>query len=57
MGLTQIITAFGLAGAAGLNAYIPLLVVAVLGKVGVLHLSEPFNILSSWPAIDRKSVV
>ena len=56
MGLTQIITAFGLAGAAGLNAYIPLLVVAVLGKVGVLHLSEPFNILSSWPAIIALSV-
>ena len=56
MGLTQIITAFGLAGAAGLNAYIPLLVVAVLGKAGVLHLSEPFNILTSWPAIIALSV-
>ena len=51
MGLTHIITAFGLAGAAGLNAYIPLLLVAVLGKVGVLHLSEPFDVLTSWPAI------
>ncbi len=51
MGITQIITAFGLAGAAGLNAYIPLLAVAVLGKLGFLNLSEPFNILTSWPAI------
>ena len=51
MGLTQIVTAFGLAGAAGLNAYIPLLLVAVLGKVGVLQLSKPFDVLTSWPAI------
>jgi hypothetical protein len=51
MGITQIITAFGLAGAAGLNAYIPLLAVAVLGRLGLLQLSEPFNILTSWPAI------
>ncbi len=51
MGLTHIITAFGLAGAAGLNAYIPLLVVAVLGKAGMLQLSEPYNVLTSWPAI------
>ncbi|NJM42306.1 MAG: DUF4126 domain-containing protein [Anaerolineae bacterium] len=51
MGLTQLITAFGLAGAAGLNAYIPLLAVAVLGKLGFLRLSEPFDMLTSWPAI------
>ncbi|MBX7212529.1 MAG: DUF4126 domain-containing protein [Thermoflexales bacterium] len=51
MALTNIITAFGLAGAAGLNAYIPLLIVGILGKLGVLTLSEPFNILTSWPAI------
>ena len=51
MALTNIITAFGLAGAAGLNAYIPLLIVGILGKLGVLTLGEPFNILTSWPAI------
>jgi Domain of unknown function (DUF4126) len=56
MGITQIITAFGLAGAAGLNAYIPLLAVAVLGRLGFLNLSEPFNILTSWPAIIALSV-
>ena len=57
MGLTNIITAFGLAGAAGLNAYIPLLLVAVLGRAGVLHLSEPFSILTSWPAIIALAVL
>lgn len=51
MGLTHIITAFGLAGAAGLNAYIPLLAVGVLGRAGFLQLSEPFDVLTSWPAI------
>jgi hypothetical protein len=51
MVLANIISAFGLAGAAGLNAYIPLLIVAVLGKVGVLQLREPFDVLTSWPVI------
>lgn len=51
MAIANIVSAFGLAGAAGLNAYIPLLLVAVLGKAGVLHLSQPFDVLSSWPAI------
>jgi hypothetical protein len=46
--LANIVSAFGLAGAAGLNAYIPLLMVAVLGRLGVLQLSEPFDILTSW---------
>jgi Domain of unknown function (DUF4126) len=49
--LTGIITAFGLSGSAGLNAYIPLLLVAVLGRFEVIKLSSPFDILTSWPAI------
>ena len=41
--------AFGLSGAAGLNAYIPLLLVAVFGRAGVLHLAAPFDLLThSW---------
>lgn len=51
MALTNIITAFGLAGAAGLNAYIPLLLVAILSKLGLLQLSQPFDLLATWPAI------
>ncbi len=51
MAIANIVSAFGLAGAAGLNAFIPLLIVAVLGKVGVLQLSQPFDVLTSWPAI------
>jgi len=46
-----LITAFGLSSAAGLNAYIPLLIVGVLGRLQVLQLTEPYDVLTSWPAI------
>lgn len=51
MSVTHLLTAFGLAGAAGLNAYIPLLAVAVLDKLGWINLGEQFDVLSSWPVI------
>ncbi len=38
-----LLTGLGLAAAAGLNAYIPLLIVAVLGYAGVVTLSGPFT--------------
>ncbi len=42
-------TAFGLSTAAGLNAYIPLLVVALLARTtSLITLNEPYNALSSW---------
>lgn len=42
-------TAFGLATAAGLNAYIPLFVVALLSRVSsLITLNEPYDALSSW---------
>ena len=42
-------TAFGLSTAAGLNAYIPLLVVALLARLTpLLTLNEPWDALSSW---------
>lgn len=43
-------TAFGLATAAGLNAYIPLFVVALLSRISssLVTLSEPYDALSSW---------
>jgi hypothetical protein len=43
--VTQLVTGFGLAGAAGLNAYIPLLVLGVLGRFEVVSLQGPFEIL------------
>lgn len=48
LALMNIVSAFGLAGAAGLNAYIPLLIVAVLARAQVIHLQPPFDILSEW---------
>jgi hypothetical protein len=42
-------TAFGLSTSAGLNAYIPLLVVALLAKfTQLVTLSEPYDALTSW---------
>jgi Domain of unknown function (DUF4126) len=46
--LTGIFTAFGLSASAGLNAYIPLLVVGLLARYTTLiHLSQPWDTLSN----------
>lgn len=44
----EILTALGLAMPAGLNAYIPLLAVALAERFGWLSLREPFDVLGSW---------
>jgi hypothetical protein len=45
----DIFSAFGLSASAGLNAYIPLLLVALLGKfTDWITLSSPWNTLESW---------
>jgi len=49
--MAGILTAFGLSASAGLNAYIPLLIVAVSAKIGLLTLGEQFEPLTSWWAI------
>jgi hypothetical protein len=47
--LTGIFTAFGLSASAGLNAYIPLLVIALLSKfTNLINLSSPWDTLESW---------
>jgi hypothetical protein len=47
--LTGIFTAFGLSASAGLNAYIPLLVVALLSKyTDLIKLTSPWDALESW---------
>ncbi|GAP13822.1 hypothetical protein LARV_01578 [Longilinea arvoryzae] len=49
MEILGIFSAFGLSASAGLNAYIPLLVVALLGKfTNLIHLEEPWSALTSW---------
>ena len=44
----EILTALGLSIPAGLNAYIPLLAVALAQRFELLSLSEPFDILGEW---------
>src|SRR4030043_715720 len=45
----DIFSAFGLSASAGLNAYIPLLVVALLGKfTNLITLNSPWSTLESW---------
>lgn len=53
--ITGLSTAFGLAGSAGLNAYIPLLAVALAARFPLadpfIKLEAPFDLLGSWWAI------
>jgi len=45
----DVFSAFGLSASAGLNAYIPLLVVAILAKyTDLIKLDQPWNALTSW---------
>lgn len=47
--LFGIFSAFGLAASAGLNAYIPLLVIALLARfTDLIHLTSPWDTLTSW---------
>ncbi len=47
--LLGVFSAFGLSASAGLNAYIPLLVISLLSKfTNLITLGEPWNTLESW---------
>ncbi|KAF0111189.1 MAG: hypothetical protein FD147_1127 [Chloroflexi bacterium] len=49
MDIFNIFSAFGLSASAGLNAYIPLLVVALLAKyTDLIKLQDPWNTMTSW---------
>ncbi len=49
MEVLGIFSAFGLSASAGLNAYIPLLIVALLARfTNLIHLSQPWDTLASW---------
>jgi len=49
--LFNVFSAFGLSSAAGLNAYIPLLAVGILGRLQYLSLEAPYSVLTSTPAL------
>ncbi len=46
-----VLAAFGLSGAAGLNAWLPLLAVGVADRAGWLALDSPYDVLSSTPGM------
>ncbi|MBW6472460.1 MAG: DUF4126 domain-containing protein [Anaerolineaceae bacterium] len=49
MEILGIFSAFGLSASAGLNAYIPLLVVALLARfTNLMKLQQPWDALASW---------
>lgn len=49
MDIFNIFSAFGLSASAGLNAYIPLLTVALLARfTKLIQLQEPWDIMTSW---------
>ena len=49
MDIFGIFSAFGLSASAGLNAYIPLLVVALLARfTNLMKLQQPWDALASW---------
>ena len=50
--LTGLFSAFGLSASAGLNAYIPLLIIALMGRfTDLISLNSPWDQLTSWWAI------
>jgi hypothetical protein len=55
--LSNITTAFGLSASAGLNAYLPLFIVALAARLNVLQLNEPWDVLTSWWAIGTLAVL
>ena len=45
--MDSVLSGFGLAGAAGLNAYIPLLLLGIAGRLGYADLNAPYDLLGS----------
>jgi hypothetical protein len=57
-GLSSVLAAFGLSASAGLNAYIPLLIVSLMARfTNWVALSEPWDALSSWWVIGALAVL
>lgn len=45
--LTGVLSSLGLSGAAGLNAYIPLLLVGLLSHFGYMHLAPAYELIAN----------
>ena len=47
--ITNLFTAFGLSTSAGLNAYLPMLIVALTARfTNLINLEAPWDVLTSW---------
>lgn len=55
--MLEIFAAFGLSASAGLNAYLPLLIVSVCARLGVFTLNPPFDVMTSWWVIGVLAVL
>lgn len=56
--LVNVFSAFGLSTAAGLNAYLPLLVVALVARfTDLIQLNEPWDVVTSWWVIGVLAVL
>lgn len=56
--LVGVATSFGLSAAAGLNAYLPLLIVALMARfTDLIALQPPYDVLTSWWAIGILAVL
>ena len=57
-GVGSVLAAFGLSASAGLNAYIPLLIVSLMARfTNWVTLSEPWDALSSWWVIGALTIL
>lgn len=54
---SNLATAFGLSTSAGLNAYLPLLVVSLAARYNLITLNEPWNVMTSWWVIGTLAVL
>jgi len=49
--MEQFLTGLGLSGSAGLNAYLPLMIIGVTHRLGWVEVASPYDNLSSTPAL------
>jgi hypothetical protein len=57
--ISALLSAFGLSASAGLNAYIPLLIIALTARLrpDLLTLAQPYDMLATWWAIGVLAVL
>lgn len=49
--MESFLTGLGLSGSAGLNAYLPLLIIGAMVRLDLMDVKEPYDTLASWPVL------